>query len=401
MTLNSTVRRLSACLLPACVYLSQSVLCAAEQVDADGTSRSARTTTVAEPAPASLSVPTTPMVWQPLDDFSLTDQNGNTVTRDDLLGRPWVASFIFTSCVEFCPQITRAVKELSDRVRDPDIRYVSFSVLPNIDTPERLTEYAEVFGATDEQWMFLTGPKDEVYRLVNEGFQMFAQELFGKERKPGFEVLHTNRVVLVNPDGVPVESFVAIVDTDMVKLRRILNGTDPFPRPGESARKQFEKAIAIIPTPGWIDWMPRINASLNGIATILLLLGFRWIKRGRTELHKKTMLTAFAVSCVFLACYLVYHFALRHYTGSSSKSFQATGAVKHIYLVILVSHIILAFFVPPLAATTILKGLRGQWDSHRRFARITFPVWLYVSVTGVIIYLVVYHWPGSAIIPNA
>ncbi|MFK7819371.1 MAG: DUF420 domain-containing protein [Planctomycetaceae bacterium] len=145
--------------------------------------------------------------------------------------------------------------------------------------------------------------------------------------------------------------------------------------------------------PGWVTTLPAVNAGLNSLAIVLLTAGYLQIKRGNRETHKKLMLSAFATSVLFLLCYLVYHFALHHYTGSSSKKFPGTGAIRTIYLGILLTHVVLAAAVPVLAIITIVKGLRENWESHKRFARITFPIWLYVSVTGVIIYFMVYHWP--------
>jgi protein SCO1/2/putative membrane protein len=145
--------------------------------------------------------------------------------------------------------------------------------------------------------------------------------------------------------------------------------------------------------PSWVTTLPAINAGLNSLAIILLTAGYLQIKQGNREKHKKLMLTAFATSVLFLVCYLVYHFALNHYTGSSSKKFPGTGTIRTVYLGILLTHVVLAATVPVLAIITIVKGLREQWDSHKWFAKITFPIWLYVSVTGVIIYFMVYHWP--------
>jgi protein SCO1/2/putative membrane protein len=145
--------------------------------------------------------------------------------------------------------------------------------------------------------------------------------------------------------------------------------------------------------PSWVTTLPAINAGLNSLAIILLTAGYLQIKQGNREKHKKLMLTAFATSVLFLVCYLVYHFALNHYTGSSSKKFPGTGTIRTVYLGILLTHVVLAATVPVLAIITIVKGLREQWESHKRFAKITFPIWLYVSVTGVIIYFMVYHWP--------
>lgn len=139
--------------------------------------------------------------------------------------------------------------------------------------------------------------------------------------------------------------------------------------------------------------LPAVNAALNGLAAVLLVGGFLLIRRGRATAHQRTMLTAFAVSILFLGCYLLYHFALAHYTGSGSRRFGGTGAVRPVYYAILISHVVLAAVVPVLASITIYRGLRRHWERHRRIARWTLPIWLYVSVTGVIIYVMLYHWP--------
>ncbi len=145
--------------------------------------------------------------------------------------------------------------------------------------------------------------------------------------------------------------------------------------------------------PSWVLLLPTINASLNGLATILLVAGYVAIRRGRRSLHRNLMLTTFATSVIFLICYLTYHFALHHYTGESGRKFPGTGLVRPIYFVILISHVILAVPVAFMACVTIYRGLKGQWDRHRSIARITYPIWLYVSITGVVIYLMLYHWP--------
>jgi len=150
--------------------------------------------------------------------------------------------------------------------------------------------------------------------------------------------------------------------------------------------------------PEWVTALPAVNASLNGLAGVLLIAGYALIRCGKRDAHKRVMLTAFATSIIFLCCYLVYHFALGHYTGESSKRFPGEGAVRTVYLGILVTHVVLATTVPVLASMTILRGLRaqrtgqGDWESHRRIAKVTFPIWVYVSVTGVIIYAMLYHY---------
>ncbi len=132
--------------------------------------------------------------------------------------------------------------------------------------------------------------------------------------------------------------------------------------------------------------LPAVNASLNGLATVLLLVGYGLIRRRHRSAHKWIMISAFGVSVVFLTCYVVYHLNTQVITA-----FTGVGIVRIIYFTMLVSHIALAATVPPLCLVTLYRAWRGQFDKHRRIARITFPIWLYVSVTGVLIYLVLYH----------
>jgi uncharacterized membrane protein YozB (DUF420 family) len=131
--------------------------------------------------------------------------------------------------------------------------------------------------------------------------------------------------------------------------------------------------------------LPALNATLNGICTILLVIGWTLIRRGRREPHRRVMLAAFATSTVFLVSYLVYH------ANAGSRPFTGTGAIRVAYFVILITHIVLAAAVLPLALVTLAQGLRARFDRHRRIARWTLPIWLYVSVTGVIVYLMLYQ----------
>ena len=147
--------------------------------------------------------------------------------------------------------------------------------------------------------------------------------------------------------------------------------------------------------PGWVQLLPHVNGSLNSLSLILLLGGFAMIRGGRVRAHKRAMLSAFAASITFLACYLAYHFALRHYTGSGSRAFPGTGLIRDVYLTILFTHIVLAVFVPFLAMRMIYLAAKGRFAAHRRWAKVTFPVWVYVSATGVIIYAMLYHLPAG------
>jgi len=145
--------------------------------------------------------------------------------------------------------------------------------------------------------------------------------------------------------------------------------------------------------PDWLAALPTINASLNGLATVLLIVGFLLIKQGKRDAHRSVMLTAFGVSVVFLVCYLAYHAGLHHYTGERGKPFTGVGALRIVYFTILISHVILAAVVPILAIITIYRGLKADWVRHRKIAKVTFPIWLYVSITGVVIYRMLYHLP--------
>ena len=132
-------------------------------------------------------------------------------------------------------------------------------------------------------------------------------------------------------------------------------------------------------------WLPSVNAFLNATAAVLLVWGYTLIRRKRIDTHRKVMQTAFAVSCLFLVCYLVYHAQV------GSVRFQKTGTIRGVYLTILGTHTVLAAAVPVLAIITLRRGRAARYDQHRRIARWTLPVWLYVSVTGVVVYLMLYH----------
>ncbi len=134
-----------------------------------------------------------------------------------------------------------------------------------------------------------------------------------------------------------------------------------------------------------VEQLPSVNAALNGLAAVLLVAGWIQIKARRERAHKRLMLSAFIVSILFLACYLVYHYQV------GSVKFQGPAGVRAVYYAILLSHVLLAMAVPVLASATIVLGLRDRRIAHRRFARWTFPIWLYVSITGVVVYAMLYH----------
>ena len=131
--------------------------------------------------------------------------------------------------------------------------------------------------------------------------------------------------------------------------------------------------------------LPAVNASLNATSGVLLLIGYTLIRARRIAAHRAVMIAAFAASVLFLVCYVVYHAQV------GSVPFPRYGFVRPLYFTILITHVLLAFTVPPLAIITLSRGLKGRNPQHRRIARWTFPIWLYVSVTGVLVYVLLYQ----------
>ena len=130
--------------------------------------------------------------------------------------------------------------------------------------------------------------------------------------------------------------------------------------------------------------LPAVNASLNATSTVFLLLGFRFIRRGDRSRHRLCMLAALTTSALFLTSYVIYH------ANAGSIPFTGQGALRIIYFAILITHVILAATILPLALITLSRALAKRFDRHRAIARWTFPIWLYVSVTGVVIYVMLY-----------
>ncbi len=131
--------------------------------------------------------------------------------------------------------------------------------------------------------------------------------------------------------------------------------------------------------------LPTLNAVLNLTATVLLVIGWVLIKAKRIDAHRRVMLAAFAASALFLVSYLVYHGQV------GSKPFTGTGIVRTVYFAILIPHVVLAAAIVPLALVTLRRGLRRDDARHRRIARITLPLWLFVSVSGVVVYVMLYR----------
>ena len=134
-----------------------------------------------------------------------------------------------------------------------------------------------------------------------------------------------------------------------------------------------------------ISDLPAVNATLNATSAIFLVSGYVSIRRRRIRLHKQCMLAALASSAIFLTCYVIYH------VNTGSRPFPGDGAARFVYFSILISHVLLAVTILPLALTTAKRGLDAQYQRHVRIARWTLPLWLYVSITGVVIYMMLYQ----------
>lgn len=299
-------------------------------------------------------------------DFSLTDCSGRIITRDDLRGNVWIASFIFTRCGGPCPRVTAQMARLQDDLGRPrGLRLVTFSVDPEYDTPAVLRDYAHAFGADPDRWLFLSGPRDEIYDLIYHSFQLGVQKNPEPGHPPTEEVIHSTKLVLVDEEG---------------RIRGYFDSTGPT-----ADLAGLERAVRGLL---WRHRLPELNACLNASSACLLLLGYVAVRRRRIRLHAACMLTALGLSALFLSFYLYYHLLVR---GGRHTPFAGTGASQVVYRAVLLTHTALAAVAAPLAPVTAFLGLNGRLRRHVRLARWTLPVWLYVSFTGVVVYWMLYR----------
>ncbi len=313
----------------------------------------------------------------PLGTFRLVERSGRGITDADLAKRVSVVSFIFTHCPLSCPRISSVMKGLQGRLAGSDVQLVSLTVDPDRDTPAVLAEYARRFNADPARWWFLTGPKAEVVSLITDRFKVGLQATTEADQQGGAEAFtHSDRLALVD-HGRVVGYFDS---TDPKALTDLVS----------SARARAGPAV-----PSWVRHLPAVNATLNGSCALLLALGWTLIRSGNVRGHALTMISCVTVSALFLACYLIYHFQV------GSVPYRGTGPLRLIYFTILLSHTLLATFgVVPLVTLTLTRALRRRFLLHARIARVTFPIWMYVSVTGVIIYVMLYQLPVASAFPS-
>jgi protein SCO1/2 len=331
----------------------------------------------------------------PLGEFQFAERSGRTVTQADLDDRVWVAAFVFTRCPLSCPRISSVMKALQERLRKTSALLVSISVDPGHDTPAVLRDYADKFGALPDRWWFLTGPKASTDDLVKNRFKLALAETNAADRADGAEsITHSDRLVLV----------------DHGRVVGFFESTDP------EALDELVVRASRLAQPAWVRGLPSINASLNALCAIFLVAGWLFIRarpavlreqlslsdqssfgrpnplgRPAVKAHVVCMVLAVATSAIFLTCYLVYHY------HAGSMPFRQGGTLRWAYFTILLSHTVLATFgVVPLVSLTLYRAIQGDYARHLRIAQVAFPIWLYVSITGVVIYLLLYHFPVVA-----
>jgi protein SCO1/2/putative membrane protein len=331
--------------------------------------------------------------------FSLTNQNGETVTQATLEGKVWIACFFFSHCTQTCPQQMTALQELQKRLRPTNVRLIAFTVQPEKDTVAQLQTHAARQGADPERWWFLTGPKAELHRLSVQSFFAAVQE--NPSAEPGREMSHSPRLYLINRQGKIErsldrsgnlrEGWEVIYSPRLRQLEKDpfaeLGGSDlgPFAIDERELRSLTLHAIELDRNDGIpLSQLPLANALLNSTCAVLLLTGWLFIRVRLVRSHAVCMIGAFMVSALFLASYLHYHF----YAGDTP--FSGQGAIRYFYFALLISHVLLAILALPLVLLTFYRAYRRQWARHARLARWTLPIWMYVSVTGLLVYLFLY-----------
>lgn len=309
--------------------------------------------------------------------FTFVERSGKSVSLDDLLGSPWIAVPFYARCMGPCPSMTGDLRaQVYPQLAGTDVRMVSFSVDPAFDTPEVLEEWAARFSVPDDRWLFLTGAPAEMEAFVREGLKVALARSDDPTVEIGLAITHATRLPVIDIEG-RIAGWYTCAGDDLTREELQANMSLMVAR-----ARALEKPRSVLPL---------LNASLNGLAGILLVLGLLAIKKGQQERHAALMKSAFLVSAVFLASYLYYHTVVLPIQGGPT-AFNGTGGLKVAYLVLLGTHVLLAAVNLPMVLRTLLLAHREDWDRHRWWARITFPIWLYVSVTGVLVYLVLYHW---------
>ncbi len=311
------------------------------------------------------------------------ERSGRTVSVRDLERRAVIFGFFFSCCQASCPKICQAMQDLQRLLSDTDVRLVLLSVDPETDRPERLRLVAETLQADPERWWFLTQPEpdsEKLYAWIEEGFGPAAKpkHLSWYHAAPrGWDIAHSNRLFLLDRRG-------RIRDSELV-VRLEGENSPVFVVDDEAVLRLAEKARRLAGS-SWLPlrWLPTVNVSLNATSLALLLGGFAAIRMRRIAWHQRCMIAAAGVSALFLASYVYYHWHVGH------TSYPGEGWDRTVYLVILASHIILAASLVILVPMVLFLAIRQHWRGHRILARCTLPIWLYVCLTGIVVYAMLY-----------
>ena len=305
-----------------------------------------------------------------------TERGGPMLSKQRMVGKVWVAGFFFIRCTESCPKLVQALARLHGELAGSGVRLVSFSADPAHDSIDKLREFAAAHGADAQRWWFVTGAKDQVRALAEKSFQVSLVDT--PEAPVGKHVTHSNRLFVVDREGQIIGDGIEVV------RRASIDG--PFEIDERALRRVYLRARDEDQArPVGLADLPLLNATLNGAAAALLVIGWLFIRAGWYKAHGMTMSLAFAASSLFLASYLYYH----HHVGDTKFSGPPTW--KTFYLGLLASHVFLAIVTVPIVLLTLWKAVRREWQGHRRIARWTLPIWLYVSVTGIAVYLLLYR----------
>jgi protein SCO1/2/putative membrane protein len=349
-------------------------------------------------------------------DWVLTGSDGKPFGSSDLKDRIWIADFVFTRCAGPCPIMCEGMEKLVKRLPpDPRLKFVSFSVDPGYDTPEVLREFATQWKADLARWKFVTGVG--VYKISYDGFKLLARP--NPEPTVGDQVIHSTRFTLVDgegrmrglytynferPESLPATLDAIVRDTQALldspervvdhfcdprlflvdrlgRLRGVAGPETDVEALVDDVRKLSRAPEKLIS----LRTLPRLNAVLNGTSFLLLTTGFLFILKRQVTPHRVCMSGALVASFVFLGSYVYYH------VHAGSVRYPGEGLARTAYLGLLGTHTILAAVVAPMALVTVWRALRERFDRHRAIARWTLPIWLYVSLTGILVYLLLYE----------
>jgi len=311
------------------------------------------------------------------------ERSGRAVSTRDLQGQVTIVGFFFSCCQASCPKICQAMQDLQWQLRGTDVRLVLISVDPETDRPDRLRQVADSLQADPERWWFLTQPEpdsERLYAWIEEGFGPAAKpkHLSWYHAAPrGWDIAHSNRLFLLDRQG-------RIRDSELV-VRLEGENSPLFVVDDEAVQSLAEKARRLAGS-SWLPfrWLPTVNVSLNATSLVLLLCGFTAIRFRRITWHRRCMIAAAVLSALFLASYVYYHWHVGH------TRYPGEGWDRTVYLVILASHIILAASLVVLVPMVLFLAIRQRWGGHRILARCTLPIWLYVCLTGIVVYAMLY-----------